>query len=473
MGDQSPSVSVCFFVFYLLIIFLHLAQVETKPQPKCPKEFLCSNRSIPTFPFTNQSLPHCGLFKLGCNVVSSPPTLELDGKLYNTIAFGEEALVVLYDPVLRDHLKNRSCDSFNWNSSTSFTNSPSISFEMPKSQFLFLFKCNKGSSHHSRQKIDDYFKGYKSYRKCKNVTLYYKENHHIIPKNKVPKDCSLVQLPFDNSTKSNDLFEELTPDIIFFWKVSEKCSECHDRGGQCQTTSNNNFKCSGEGSHFPALLGFPLCLVCITSTDVIVSRRLVVTSLDLRATITAKLNFVVYYREDGNDTAPGGGNLPAECSVVQLPFRKNSRASDLFRKLNSLISVEWETRFVEPGEFKSKYSIVIGGDNFGCGSSREHAPVALGAAGVSAVVAESYARIFFRNSVSTGEIYPLESEVRICEECKTGDVVTVELGENKLINHTTGKEYKLKPIGDAGPVVEAGGIFAYARKTGMIPSRQA
>ncbi|VFQ64714.1 unnamed protein product [Cuscuta campestris] len=135
------------------------------------------------------------------------------------------------------------------------------------------------------------------------------------------------------------------------------------------------------------------------------------------------------------------------------------------------LPASYPTRFIDPGEFKSKYSIVIGGDNFGCGSSREHAPVALGAAGVSAVVAESYARIFFRNSVSTGEIYPLECDVRICEECKTGDAVTVELGESKLINHTTGKEYKLKPIGDAGPVIDAGGIFAYARKTGMIPSR--
>lgn len=114
---------------------------------------------------------------------------------------------------------------------------------------------------------------------------------------------------------------------------------------------------------------------------------------------------------------------------------------------------------------------MIGGENFGCGSSREHAPVALGAAGVAAVVAESYARIFFRNSVATGEIYPLESEVRICEECKTGDLITIELAESKLINHTSGKEYKLKPIGDAGPVIEAGGIFAYARKTGMIPSQ--
>ncbi|KAM3308654.1 3-isopropylmalate dehydratase small subunit 3-like [Capsicum chacoense] len=145
---------------------------------------------------------------------------------------------------------------------------------------------------------------------------------------------------------------------------------------------------------------------------------------------------------------------------------------DEYKKLGSYalcgLPSSYATRFVEPGEFTSKYSIVIGGDNFGCGSSREHAPVALGAAGVAAVVAESYARIFFRNSVSTGEVYPLESEVRICEECKTGDVVTVEFGESRLINHTTGKEYKLKPIGDAGPVIEAGGIFAYARKTGMI-----
>lgn len=130
----------------------------------------------------------------------------------------------------------------------------------------------------------------------------------------------------------------------------------------------------------------------------------------------------------------------------------------------------YETRFIDPGETKTKYKIVIGGANFGCGSSREHAPVALGAAGVAVVVAESYARIFFRNSVSTGEVYPLETDVRICEECRTGDTVTIELAESKLINHTTGKEYELKPIGDAGPVIEAGGIFAYARKTGMIPS---
>ncbi|KAK4434909.1 3-isopropylmalate dehydratase small subunit [Sesamum alatum] len=151
---------------------------------------------------------------------------------------------------------------------------------------------------------------------------------------------------------------------------------------------------------------------------------------------------------------------------------------DEYEKLGSYaligLPASYQSRFVEPGATKTKYSIVIGGDNFGCGSSREHAPVALGASGVAAVVAESYARIFFRNSVATGEVYPLESEGRLCEECSTGDVVTIELGEDsKLINHTTGKEYKLKPIGDAGPVIEAGGIFAYARKAGMIPSRDA
>ena len=131
----------------------------------------------------------------------------------------------------------------------------------------------------------------------------------------------------------------------------------------------------------------------------------------------------------------------------------------------------YTTRFVEPNETKTKYSIVIGGYNFDCGSSREHAPVALGTTGVVVVVAESYARIFFRNSVVTGEVYPLESKGRICEECRTGDTITIELAESHLINHTTGKEYKLKPIVDARPVIEASGIFAYAKNTAMIPTK--
>ncbi|RCV07597.1 hypothetical protein SEVIR_1G262000v4 [Setaria viridis] len=152
---------------------------------------------------------------------------------------------------------------------------------------------------------------------------------------------------------------------------------------------------------------------------------------------------------------------------------------DEYRKLGSfafagLPTAAYPTPFVDPGEESTRYAVIVGGANFGCGSSREHAPVALGAAGARAVVAESYARIFFRNSVATGEVYPLElHDAGAWKECKTGDVVTVDLGNSVLINHTSGKEYKLKPIGDAGPVIEAGGIFAYARKTGMIASKAA
>ncbi|CAO2046841.1 unnamed protein product, partial [Urochloa humidicola] len=152
---------------------------------------------------------------------------------------------------------------------------------------------------------------------------------------------------------------------------------------------------------------------------------------------------------------------------------------DEYRKLGSfafagLPSAAYPTPFVAPGEESTRYAVIVGGANFGCGSSREHAPVALGAAGARAVVAESYARIFFRNSVATGEVYPLElSDAGAWKECKTGDVVTVDLGNSVFINHTSGKKYKLKPIGDAGPVIEAGGIFAYARKTGMIASKAA
>lgn len=128
-------------------------------------------------------------------------------------------------------------------------------------------------------------------------------------------------------------------------------------------------------------------------------------------------------------------------------------------------------KFVEEGEMKTRYPIIIAGENFGCGSSREHAPIALGASGVEAVVAQSYARIFFRNCTSTGELYPWESVDRLCEQFKTGQEVTIEFDRNVLINHTLGKEYELKSLGEVGPVIDAGGIFAYARQTGMIPQR--
>src|SRR5271156_6991497 len=85
-------------------------------------------------------------------------------------------------------------------------------------------------------------------------------------------------------------------------------------------------------------------------------------------------------------------------------------------------------------EFVSDYQIIIGGKNFGCGSSREHAPVALAAAGILAVVAEFYARIFFRNAVNGGYLIPFESVDRLCDKVCTGDELRIELASSMLHN---------------------------------------
>jgi 3-isopropylmalate/(R)-2-methylmalate dehydratase small subunit len=129
----------------------------------------------------------------------------------------------------------------------------------------------------------------------------------------------------------------------------------------------------------------------------------------------------------------------------------------------------YPTRFVAEGQLDTHYPIVIGGRNFGCGSSREHAPIALGSANCECVVAESYARIFFRNCVSTGELYPIECSERLCDLFKTGDVATVDIDSSTIIHHGTGITYSVKPLGEVRPVVDAGGLFDYARQTGMIP----
>jgi 3-isopropylmalate/(R)-2-methylmalate dehydratase small subunit len=128
----------------------------------------------------------------------------------------------------------------------------------------------------------------------------------------------------------------------------------------------------------------------------------------------------------------------------------------------------YPTRYVKEGKLDSEYPIVIGGRNFGCGSSREHAPIALGSAGCKVVLAESFARIFFRNSVATGELYPCESVDRLCDLFKNGEVVTVDLDAGTVTAQSSGKVYRFKPLGDVRPVVDAGGLFNYARKTGMI-----
>jgi 3-isopropylmalate/(R)-2-methylmalate dehydratase small subunit len=118
--------------------------------------------------------------------------------------------------------------------------------------------------------------------------------------------------------------------------------------------------------------------------------------------------------------------------------------------------------------FVSPYKILIAGKNFGCGSSREHAPIALNAAGIEAVVAEFYARIFFRNAVNGGYLIPFESALRLCERVCTGDELSIDVAGCLLHNRTTNETYALEPLGEVAPILEAGGVFAYARKVGML-----
>ena len=125
-------------------------------------------------------------------------------------------------------------------------------------------------------------------------------------------------------------------------------------------------------------------------------------------------------------------------------------------------------RFVRPNEFKSDFNIVIGGKNFGCGSSREHAPLAIAEAGVRLVIAEFYARIFFRNSVNGGYLVPLETPERLVDKIFTGDELIVDMEKNLLTDVTRNTTHQLKPLGDVAPVIESGGVFEYARQVGML-----
>jgi 3-isopropylmalate/(R)-2-methylmalate dehydratase small subunit len=125
-------------------------------------------------------------------------------------------------------------------------------------------------------------------------------------------------------------------------------------------------------------------------------------------------------------------------------------------------------RFVPEGQFRSEFQIIIGGKNFGCGSSREHAPLALAEAGIVAVIADFYARIFYRNSVNGGYLLPLEATARLVEKVQTGDELKIDLKALTVTNLTRNETHSLQPLGDVLPIIEAGGVFEYARQVGML-----
>ena len=105
--------------------------------------------------------------------------------------------------------------------------------------------------------------------------------------------------------------------------------------------------------------------------------------------------------------------------------------------------------------------IIVAGENFGCGSSREHAPIALKAAGVAAVVAPSFARIFYRNAFNMGlPIFELPESLEI----KEGEEISIDLDNGKITNNTTNKTYDFIAIPPfMQELIAAGGLINYAK----------
>jgi 3-isopropylmalate/(R)-2-methylmalate dehydratase small subunit len=112
---------------------------------------------------------------------------------------------------------------------------------------------------------------------------------------------------------------------------------------------------------------------------------------------------------------------------------------------------------VKPGD------IIMATTNFGCGSSREHAPLAIKAAGVSCVIAESFARIFFRNAINIG--LPLLECAEAVKNTDAGDILEVDLAKGKIRNITKGKTFTAKPYPEfMAELIAAGGLIEYTKE---------
>lgn len=112
---------------------------------------------------------------------------------------------------------------------------------------------------------------------------------------------------------------------------------------------------------------------------------------------------------------------------------------------------------VKPGD------IIVAAANFGCGSSREHAPSAIKASGISCVIGKSFARIFFRNAINTG--LPLLECAEAVDNIKQGDMVEVDLPTGTITNLSTGKTFRAKPYpGFMMEIINSGGLIEYTRK---------
>lgn len=125
----------------------------------------------------------------------------------------------------------------------------------------------------------------------------------------------------------------------------------------------------------------------------------------------------------------------------------------------------------EFAEGASLGDILVAGTNFGCGSSREHAPWAIKSVGISVIIAKSFARIFYRNAFNIG-LPILESEAAV-DALSEGDLASADLTSGELIRLESGERFSSKPIPDfMMEIIQAGGLVDYVRKKGPLPAQR-
>ena len=113
---------------------------------------------------------------------------------------------------------------------------------------------------------------------------------------------------------------------------------------------------------------------------------------------------------------------------------------------------------VKDGDF------IVAGKNFGCGSSREHAPIALSTCGIKAVIAVSFARIFYRNSVDGAFLLPIEVDEETYKKISNSDSLEVNIETNEIKNITKNETYSMKPFSEIiAQIISAGGLFKYKK----------
>jgi 3-isopropylmalate/(R)-2-methylmalate dehydratase small subunit len=111
---------------------------------------------------------------------------------------------------------------------------------------------------------------------------------------------------------------------------------------------------------------------------------------------------------------------------------------------------------VQQGDF------LLAGSNFGCGSSREHAPIALSQTGIKAIIAPTFARIFYRNAVDGGYLLPIEIDAATVKKVSDKDELEIDLAKNRITNLTKNEQYSMKPFPELiAKIVEAGGLMKY------------